>query len=143
MRDPVLVTAAVGGVLGLLVAWAFRLYIRHGKYKRVPTKGPDPPDDWYETPAWLRLPVVISSGFAAGCLVVLGLRAVFSGLLPDLLPDAMGPLSLVLALALYLVERSDSARTWRERRRATYAVAFGLGVALALLFVSVLSSARN
>lgn len=49
-----------------------------------------------------------------------------------------GPMSLVLALALFLADRSPTAKSSKARRRIVYGVAVGLGMALAMLIYGVM-----
>ena len=126
-----------GGILGCLSAWGFRLYIRHGQYSKVPVIDGEN-SGWFEVPCWLRWSVLASYGFVVASVFLYVLMQ-FNAIQPStLMSSVTGPMSLVLALALFLADRSPTAKSSKARRRIVYGVAVGLGMALAMLIYGVM-----
>jgi len=132
-----------GGIVGLLVAWGFRLYIRHGRYTRTPVMVDGDSNGWFEVPWWLRWPVLISFGFVGASVLVFGLMKFFSIDPFTFMSWESGPLSLVLTLALFLAERSPRSLGREARRLIIYGVAVGLGGASAMLIYGLVYKVFN
>ena len=130
--------AIVGFFLALLITIALLKYIRDGDYRRLPVGRGD--EDWFETPARLRLPPVASCGFAITSIFAV----LFSYIRIDIfhhMEKSMGGLSVVLCLVLFLIERNSPQHHGLGFKRGSVAAAFCLGVAVAFALYSLIFSA--
>ena len=114
IADTRLLVAAAGLFLGIVVTLGLHLYIRRGNYRRSPVERDG--EDRFGIPAWLRLSVVVASGFSAASLLALVIILLGYDLFRHM-QALMGPVSIILALTLFLIERLPASTVGLGRRK--------------------------
>ena len=131
----------LGAFLGPVIAFGLHCYVRFGKYQR--SRYPRNGEDWYVTPAWLRLPLFVLYGISALYLFASCIDFAWDYDIIPWLVSLSGPLSLVLTLILCLFEYDDTRPRNLQRKRSTQAIAFLLGITLAVVFYKAIVSMLN
>ena len=110
-------------------------YIHFGKYSRTPVA--ETREDWYVTPAWLRLPLLVSYGSGTLYLAALAACKMNYDIITPMhsLPKEI---SLGVTLVLFLCEYFARQHRSLERNRITLMIALLLGICLGLYFHKVI-----
>lgn len=114
-------------ILGIAAIIGLHWFIRNGRYTNTPIEKDGEP--WYQTPVWLRLPLLVFYGFTS----VLFLMCLDGGFrVPD--ESVLTLVSMLLTLSLYILEpKTQPYRGGIQRKRGTIVAGFCLGIALAFI----------
>lgn len=115
-------------VVGVIVIGSLHRFIRQGHYKRTPVKKDGEP--WYETPAWLRLPLVMTYGFTATMVAMSMVLYIFDATLLSFteLKSIMPLIETGLSILLFFVESWAKSSQGLKQKYVTMTLAFMVGV---------------
>ena len=118
--------------LGVVAIWYLHWFIRHGQYTKDPVEKNGEP--WYETPARLRLPLVVAYGFTVPILLLFVLYN-FDNALPQF-PDFpfawIEFIDALLGCSLVLVDYGAKNGGGPKRKYITMTLGFIVGGTVAL-----------
>lgn len=119
-------------VLGFIVIWRIHWFISYGQYTKDPVEKDGEP--WYETPAWLRLPLLVTYGFTSTSFLIFVLYN-FDNALPQFPDFSFAWIEFIDALLgclLVLVDYGAKHCGDPKRKYVTMALGFIVGGTVAL-----------